>query len=311
MLTKVNFSLNQLISSDLILGYHVSNWNPRVNCFLIGSYRSINLFNAHQVFVCLKKFVSIVSDMLSKKCRFWFVNENFNLFDSSWIMEQFKSIFNEVVVLNNRWLKGTLSNYKKVAVLRFRKFPHAVVVPNLTNNHYVVNEAFLINIPSFSLIDTSDNPLNVFFPVPGNSKSVRSLFFFYYILCKSVLKARILNTSSFLFNFYQKSEVFYNFKKFRNIFETLYQFTVPKPFLFHKSLFIVKSKNYGWLTINNIFKVKKGLKNINSINLMFYVYITYFVNLLSSIFFKQIGHKSSSFFFKSMHLIKQLLKTFL
>lgn len=178
MLTKVNFSVNQLIAADMVLGYHVSNWNSKVNFFLIGSYRSVNLFNANYMYVALKKFISIISDMSSKKCRFWFVNENLPFLDLSTSIQKLKLSFPEIVFFNKKWLKGTLSNYKRVAVLKFRKFPHAIVTPNLNNNYYVINEAFLINIPSFSLIDSSDNPLNVFFPIPGNSKSVKSLFLY-------------------------------------------------------------------------------------------------------------------------------------
>lgn len=310
MLTRVNFSVNQLIASDMILGYHVSNWNSKINFFLIGSYRSVNLFNAHYIYTTLKKFMLIVSDMSFKKCRFWFVNEDSPLFDLSTNMQKLKKAFPEVVVFNKRWLKGTLSNYKKVAILKFRKFPHAVVVPNLNNNHYVINETFLINVPSFCLIDSSDNPSNVYFPIPGNSKSVKSLFFLYYLLCKSVLKSRILRTSSFLFNFYQKSKTCYNLRKFFNSFINSHRSFVPRPYLFSQVFFFGNLRNYGWLPLLKKFK-KVSHQGFISVNTLFYVYSIYFVNLLKKNFLKKVKKNSTSFFSQRNLLLRQILKTIL
>jgi ribosomal protein S2 len=91
------------------------------------------------------------------------------------------------------------------------KFPHAIFVPNMSNNHFVINEAFLINIPSWALCDTLDNPTNVFFSIPSNSKSIKSALFFYLLSSKAVLYSRHRDTASFLFASFNKSKKLLSF----------------------------------------------------------------------------------------------------
>jgi ribosomal protein S2 len=93
-----------------------------------------------------------------------------------------------------------LSNYKYVSIVKPSKFPHGIFAPNVQNNHYVVNESYIINIPSIAIVDTIDNPSNVFYPIPGNSKSLKSLFFFYLIIAKTLFYSRYLISSRFIFN---------------------------------------------------------------------------------------------------------------
>lgn len=128
------------------------------------------------------------------------VNENFSLFKRSVELCQLYNLFPEVSFLNSKWCKGMLSNYKYVSIVKPSKFPHGVFVPNVQNNHYVINEAFIINIPSIAIVDTIDNPSNVFYPIPGNSKSLKSLFFFYLIIAKTLFYSRYLVSSKFIFN---------------------------------------------------------------------------------------------------------------
>lgn len=81
-----------------------------------------------------------------------------------------------------------------------------IFFPNFSHNHYIVNECFVVNIPSFSLIDTIENPSNVFFPIPSNSRSVKSLFFYYILFTKIALHVRYNSASTFLFSFFKKSK---------------------------------------------------------------------------------------------------------
>jgi len=205
MITKVNLTTNQLLAADLFLGYHTSNWNPRINYFLIGKYKNSNIFNVNHIYSSTRKFISVTSDLFTKKCSVWLVNEKFSSFKDSPQFSKLSVLFPEVKFMNEKWCKGVLSNYKHVRRVRPWRFPHSIFVPNMQNNHYVINECFIINIPSFGIADSVDDPTNVFFPIPGNSKSTRALFLFYLMVCKSVLYSRCLSSSSFIFSFYKKA----------------------------------------------------------------------------------------------------------
>lgn len=78
-------------------------------------------------------------------------------------------------------------------------FPHAVFFPNLTNNNYIAREAFSIRVPSVGLVDSFENPNELFLPIPGNSKSIKPVYFFYLLLVVSVYRAKLISAGGFLF----------------------------------------------------------------------------------------------------------------
>lgn len=146
-----------------------------------------------------------------------------------------------------------LSNYKYVAIIKPGRFPHGIFVPNIQNNHYAINEAFLINVPSIGVVDSLDNPSNVFLPIPGNSKSLKSLFFFYTIITKSLFYSRYTASSKFLFSAVNLSLKQFNNKNLNNSFLQNYFLFTKKRFLpqsmvfLFKSNFFLKSKKFNFL----------------------------------------------------------------
>jgi ribosomal protein S2 len=266
MITKINLTINQLLAADLFLGYHTSNWNPRINYFLLGKYRNSNIFNVNHTYIATKKFLSVASDLFVKKCSIWAVNEKFVLFKSSPQFSKLSKLFPEIKFINEKWCKGVLSNYKHVRRVRPWRFPHAIFVPNMQNNHFVINECFIINIPSFGIADSVDDPTNLFLPVPGNSKSIKSIFFFYLMMCKSVLYSRCLRSSSFIFSFYKKAtKRVFKLKRglrknaikttvsqfFNSFFWYGYSRTLSKAYLFKDFFALVGSDNYNWNFLRN------------------------------------------------------------
>lgn len=273
MIKKLDLTINQLIGSDLFLGYHLSNWNPRINYFLLGKYRSTNVFNLNYTYSFSKKFINLVTSLSLKKSKMWLVNENFELFQRSSTLTNLQKHFPEIIFVNSKWCKGTLSNYKHVKVVKTFSFPHALFLPNMENNHYVINEGFIINIPTWALADSIDNPSNVFFPIPGNSKSIKSLFFFYLLTAKAVLSSRYFSSSSFIFKVYLSGKKFFlkNFGLNNNLTEIFLKnyFTIfRKKFLLETVLFIFKKKSvkikklfrFFFLTIRDKRKRRRRLK---------------------------------------------------
>ena len=241
MFKRIDFTINQLIASDLFVGYHIANWNPRTNFFLIGKYKGTNIFNVNYTHFLAKKFIVFLSELFINKGHVWLVNENFSLFNRSIELYRLSHLFPELTFLNSKWCKGMLSNYKYVRIVKPAKFPHGIFVPNMQNNHYVVNEAFIINIPSISLVDSIDNPSNVFFPVPGNSKSLKSLFFFYMIIAKSLFYSRYIISSKFIFSSINRSLKKFKLKSYYNLFFRDYFSFFKKKFLLENIIFLFKS----------------------------------------------------------------------
>ena len=241
MFKRIDITINQLIASDLFLGYHIANWNPRTNFFLIGKYKSTNIFNVNYTYSLAKKFIAFLSELFINKGQLWLVNENFSLFNRSVELYRLSNLFPELTFFNSKWCKGMLSNYKYVRIIKPAKFPHGIFVPNMQNNHYVINEAFVINIPSISIVDSIDNPSNVFFPVPGNSKSLRSLFFFYMVIAKSLFYSRYVVSSKFIFSSINRSLKKFRLKNYLSLFFQDYFSFFKKKFLLENIVFLLKS----------------------------------------------------------------------
>lgn len=259
---KSNFTINQLVSSDLFLGYYSSTWNSKINYFLLGSYRFSNLFNLNYTYSLLKKGFYLMLDLFFKKSSVWLVNENFSIFYKNELMVWLNKNFREIYFYNFKWYKGLLSNFKYVKAIRPFQFPHLIISPNVPNNFYAINEAFIINIPSMALVDTTDNPSNLFFPLPGNSKSIKSLFMLYLLVAKSCFYARYFASSSFLFSFTRKLKPFNHFFKNKNYLSFYFSFLVKD-----KSLNFSKILFYFILNL----KIISKLKTFNNLSLNYYL----------------------------------------
>lgn len=256
MFNRIHITVNQLVASDLFLGYHIANWNPRINFFLIGKYKNTNIFNVNYTYLLAKKFIVFLSELFVNKGHLWLVNENFSLFNRSTELYQLYNLFPEITFLNTKWCKGMLSNYKYVSIVKPAKFPHSIFVPNIQNNHYVINESFIINIPSIAIVDSIDNPSNVFFPMPGNSKSLKSLFFFYMVIAKSLFYSRYITSSKFIFNSINLCLNGLNSKLYSNLFVRDYFTFFKKRFLLEDIIFLFKSGFFSKKKFNFLFHPK-------------------------------------------------------
>jgi ribosomal protein S2 len=70
LINTIRLSLNQLVSADLFLGYQISSRNSAMNYFLLGKYKQTDILNVNLTYTATKKFISVVSDLLVKKCHF-------------------------------------------------------------------------------------------------------------------------------------------------------------------------------------------------------------------------------------------------
>lgn len=76
--------------------------------------------------------------------------------------------------------------------------PHIIFITNIFQNAYIINESLALNIPVVGLADTNENPLNHTFPIPGNSKSLNSVYFFYMLIYRLVKLTNLDNKEFFV-----------------------------------------------------------------------------------------------------------------
>lgn len=184
--------------------------------------------------------------LFAKRARIWFVHEKFDTFGNCAQIMNMSKAFLEIIFFYKKWYKGSITNFKKIKRIKRKTFPHAVITPNVKSSHYLINECFIKNVPSFSFVDTIDNVSNVFFCIPGNSRSLKSLFFLYFITCRAALHSRNFQSSSFLYQFFLKSKNFFikhsiqNIKEFKRVLARRFIINFARiPGDFHRALSIL------------------------------------------------------------------------
>lgn len=285
MIKKINFTLNQLIGSDFYLGYFKNNWNPMINYFLLGYYRNINIFNLNLTYNLLKISFNLLTNIILKKGNIWIINEKFLYFNKILDFLKLNNKFKNLLFFNNKWPKGLLSNYKKVIFIKDNKFPNIIFISNLEKNNYVVNESYILNIPTIGIIDSKDNPYNVLYPIPGNTKSLKAIYFIYLLLFKNIFYSSNLKKKKFKNVLKNKllclKLKYFNNSKLKQKYQNIFKFFYLKTFLFiYKLYFLIFIENK--LNIINFYKRKfilNFLKKHKLINLYKKNYNNFLKNL--------------------------------
>lgn len=166
-----------------------------------------------------------------------------------------KKCFQPYVI--NFWFPGTLTNVKHLLFILelmqinlniFEKYsyylrglfylkmlPSCIFASNIIVNGLPLKEALNMNIPIVGLIDTFDKIDNIYLPIPTNTKSVYSIYFYNSLISKIVLYIRYKQILLFkrnkyltLFGFLENKEKYYNnvtllfFQSNKNLRKNLY-----------------------------------------------------------------------------------------
>ena len=68
-----------------------------------------------------------------------------------------------------------------------KTLPSAIILIDITTDSEVVNEAKRLNIPIIAIVDSNQSIKNIDYPIPGNTNSILSIYFFLSLIMK-VLK---------------------------------------------------------------------------------------------------------------------------
>ncbi len=71
------------------------------------------------------------------------------------------------------------------SIADLNRLPAAVFVVDICKEHIAVSEAKKLNIPTFAIVDTNANPLDIDFPIPANDDASKSI----HIIMKLIVEA--------------------------------------------------------------------------------------------------------------------------
>lgn len=185
-----------LLKNDVHLGYHKMLWNPQMAPFIYGIRHQQHVFDLNKTLVYLRKSLVFLSEVLTKKGNVLFVGSPIGYKDSFKLLLEQKNLSwidngSAVGGLLTNW--DTHYNYRKKfynrvdgktesrIIKRFEKSfgnitqlqtkPDLIVFFDNKLNQGLLKEAVEMNIPVISFLDSNDNPKNIDYPIPANTKS--------------------------------------------------------------------------------------------------------------------------------------------
>jgi small subunit ribosomal protein S2 len=78
------------------------------------------------------------------------------------------------------------------------RLPSAIFTFNVSGNLLAVKEARTVNLPIFSLSDSTSDTSNILYPLPGNDDAVSSITFCSVIVSKAILVGRLAGMSKYM-----------------------------------------------------------------------------------------------------------------
>lgn len=204
----LNYTIEQLINCNIYLGYHNKFNNQSMFKFLLGSRFKISIINLSFTIFSFKKTFNILQTVLFNYGYLWLVDfllfaENLNFLKN---LKDFKFAQYRILIWEQHWYSGLLSNFgelfKSIKIdWKNIDYPSIVFFINTINKQKALKEPSYIKLPSINISDNNFNLDLSYYSISGNEKSMISLFFYYKILLKFMLRLKLLEKFSFYLNF--------------------------------------------------------------------------------------------------------------
>jgi small subunit ribosomal protein S2 len=205
------FSMRTLLEAGAHFGHQTHRWNPKMDRYIFGSRSNIHIIDLSQTMPLMHQALVAVREVAAKGGRVLFVGTK----------RQAAGPVAEAAArcaqyyMNNRWLGGTLTNWRTVSgsIQRLRELdgilatgegrnkkelltlqrerdklelslggikdmgsvPDIMVVIDTNKESIAIQEARKLNIPIVAILDTNSDPDGITYPVPGNDDAARAI----------------------------------------------------------------------------------------------------------------------------------------
>ena len=200
-----------LVEARIYLGFNNKSRNSKITQYLLGVRNGFCIFQLDKTLTCLRKATTIMSKINFSKKKILFVGLPES--EKHLLIPLFLST-NHFYTCDQFWFNGTLTNgrhfnicvnaFKEIIKLKkrseqlsfFKKFggtyflkrtPDLIVIFDHSESFQALREASKMGVPIVSFVNSSSNPEQCDYPIPGNFTS-RLAGEFYYEVVKSFLE---------------------------------------------------------------------------------------------------------------------------
>nr|NP_041924.1 ribosomal protein S2 [Euglena gracilis]P30389.1 RecName: Full=Small ribosomal subunit protein uS2c; AltName: Full=30S ribosomal protein S2, chloroplastic [Euglena gracilis]AKL82378.1 ribosomal protein S2 [Euglena gracilis var. bacillaris]CAA50111.1 30S ribosomal protein S2 [Euglena gracilis]CAA77928.1 ribosomal protein S2 [Euglena gracilis] len=216
-------TVEKMLNSSVHLGHKVKQWNPRMRIYIYGERKGLHIIDLLQTIVCLKKacnflirsvrkgkralfvctkrFFSILTQKIALKCNSFFVTKRWlGGILTNWIT--IKNCINKLKQLSKQKEKHhNLLTKKERLVLKKKKLklkkyfsgmrdmterPEIVIIIGQNKEINAVRECKKLGIASITILDTNCDPTLTKYPIPSNDDSILSVSLILSVLCNSI-----------------------------------------------------------------------------------------------------------------------------
>lgn len=222
--SKLKINMEEMIKKGVHFGHQKSRRNPKMNEYIFGTKRGINLIDLQKTEEKLKEALEFLKLVKSERKEILFVGTK----------KQIKDITRDAAIACNmpyvdeRWLGGTFTNFKVIrarskylkdlketingpeikkytkfeqmkkqeeldklekkmgGIKDMKEFPGAVFITDIKENELAIKEAKAVKIPIVAIADTNVDPTVVDYPIPANDDAISSVRLILSYVCKVI-----------------------------------------------------------------------------------------------------------------------------
>jgi len=179
-------SLKKLFWINSYFGSQRKSWNNNMSIFVLGYKSNMYVINLNYTLFLFYKSLRIFKIFVKKRKRIMFYVPFFVMQYKNFFKKLYHKVSLKLILVVSSWIFGFFTNVrilnKKYTHFFKNGFPAGLVILNNFKYEYVINESFIMSIPSFCFVDTSQDPFLSDFVIPANTGDSESLLFYMKII---------------------------------------------------------------------------------------------------------------------------------
>jgi small subunit ribosomal protein S2 len=202
-------TMRQMLEAGVHFGHQTRYWNPKMGQYIFGARGKIHIINLEKTVPLFNDAMNFISSIAQKRGTILFLGTKRSARES--IREEAERC--GMPFMNQRWLGGTLTNFRTVkqSVARLKeleagetdgtfdklggikdmnRLPDAIFVIDIGHEDIAIKEAKKLGIPVIAVVDTNYNPELVDYAIPGNDDAIRAVQLYARAAADAVLEGK-------------------------------------------------------------------------------------------------------------------------
>ena len=170
-------SMNYLLEAGVQFGHQKRRWNPKMKEYIFTTRDDIYIIDLQKTVKKLEEAYEAMKEIAQNEGKILFVGTKKQAQEAA----EESATRTNMYFVNERWLGGTLTNFKTIrSRIRRMEEIEAMEVDGtfdaLPKKEVIaIKEARILGIPVFGIVDTNCDPDMVDYVIPGNDDAVRSV----------------------------------------------------------------------------------------------------------------------------------------